>query len=87
MAINKGYVEFIGNKKIYNFDSLDALIDVFKNLDEDLDHTGSISFQHDTDSKDSTISGSIVFGKITKDNLINLISSMKDKDIVLTHVN
>lgn len=86
MAINKGYVEFNGNKQIYNFDSLDALIEVFKNLDGDLDHTGSISFQHDIENKDSTISGSIVFGRIKKDSLINLISSMKDKDIVLTHV-
>ena len=76
MDIEKGYVTIKCTDEVHSFESIDMLIDVLKDLDDNFNHSGSISIQKCV--ADNSESSVIHFGNVSKDYLLDFIYSVRD---------
>jgi|TARA_R110002020_G_scaffold37124_19_gene112087 hypothetical protein len=86
MGTDHGNVTFSDSGEIHKFESLDMLMLVLENLDEEGEHSGSISFTKDENIHPCADSSMIVFGRVTKDNLIKLVDSIKNKKLERNYI-
>ena len=77
MDTENGHVTFTNTNKTHSFESIDMLIEVLENLDDALDHSGSISFNKNTSGHTGSPTSLIVFSTVSKEYLIDFAILIK----------